>query len=146
MRQAPLALPFIFCAPVALGYTLGGMAQASRQEIFCGDLDDRTAFARALANAADREPGWLGADVFGERRIQAWSTRLTSHGQAGTLAPRKEELETFVRSQEEEREASLRGGVRREVDGDVVVTGNESAKDLALTVSSPAKRSWWKPW
>ena len=146
MRQAPLALPFIFCAPVALGYTLGGMAQASSQEIFCGDLDDRTAFARALANAADREPGWLGADVFGERRIQTWSTRLTSHGQAGTLAPRKEELETFVRSQEEEREASLQGDVRQKVDGDVGVTGTESVKDLAPIVSPPAKRSWWKPW
>ncbi|VDC03368.1 unnamed protein product [Peniophora sp. CBMAI 1063] len=147
MRQAPLALPFIVFAPVSLGYTLGGMAQASRQEAFCSSLDDRAAFARALNEAADREPGWIGADVFGEKRIQAWSTRLTSHGQAGTLAPRKEELETFVRSQEEEQLASLRDtpATSRNVDTDMVMVDKFEAGSTPVP-STSTRRAWWKLW
>ncbi|KZV61350.1 hypothetical protein PENSPDRAFT_693483 [Peniophora sp. CONT] len=147
MRQAPLALPFIVIAPVSLGYTIGGMAQASRQETFCTGLDDRAAFARALTNAADREPGWVGADVFGEKRVQAWATRLTSHGQAGTLAPRKEDLETFVQSQGEETQLSLRNtsDAPRNVDDDVVMVDKFDV-NAAPASGIPNRRPWWKLW
>lgn len=142
MRQAPLALPFIVSAPVALGYTLGGMAQAARQETFCSSLDDRAAFASALANAADRQSGWLGADVLGERRAQAWATRLTSHGQAGTLAPRKEELGTFARSQEEE---ELSPSSPRNVADDVIII-DKFDQDTSAVPTSQSRRPWWKLW
>ena len=92
------------------------------------------AASTALAAVPSQQNGGFFDEVPGLAVIEQAQTRL------------KEELETFVRSQEEEREASLQGDVRQKVDGDVGVTGTESVKDLTHIVLPPGKRSWWKPW
>ncbi|KAI0030076.1 hypothetical protein K488DRAFT_88123 [Vararia minispora EC-137] len=88
LRSSPLLLPFLATAPVCLGYSAANMIQAAKYEAFAAALDDRAAFGDALGRA--------GRGAVDDAMVRAWGTRLIGYGQAGTIAPPKDELLPYM--------------------------------------------------